>query len=281
MRGSPTSGDGAGLWHHHRMTSRSWRALGITALVVILLAVIAFTIFVFWVFPRAGDGDRMAREAANEVADGIAANTDNTAEYSIEELVDMWVPAERIGEWPGEATVEPLAWSGAIGGAEPATIDIRVHVAIEAKSATSIGEAGWSAGESTACYRLVWPRYYPAQTSEIDCPDGPPPSRPIVTEPIVFTDDDRAHVAALLGAATDAEALERALRRSFPTDVYTVDVAEAAGELIAAVGIPENRSCILVVRMATGELAEPSYDRIQLEPGELGCSTQLYTNPPL
>lgn len=61
----------------------------------------------------------------------------------------------------------------------------------------------------------------------------------------------------------------------------TIDVAtNDRGELVVAVGVASARDCVLRVRAESGEVTQPAYDRIWLEPGELGCSTRLYTSPP-
>jgi hypothetical protein len=38
--------------------------------------------------------------------------------------------------------------------------------------------------------------------------------------------------------------------------------------------------CLLMVKRPDGTIDLPGYDRIWLAPGELGCSTDLYTSPP-
>jgi hypothetical protein len=52
------------------------------------------------------------------------------------------------------------------------------------------------------------------------------------------------------------------------------------GELVAAVGVPAERDCLVAVRRVDGTIAYPGYDRIWLEPGEVGCRVSLYTAPP-
>lgn len=49
---------------------------------------------------------------------------------------------------------------------------------------------------------------------------------------------------------------------------------------MVAVGIPAERECILVVRDHAGTLSFPSYRPLSLAPGEAGCVTDLYTDPP-
>src|SRR5690349_11770161 len=107
------------------------RARRITAAIVLLLAI-----------PLAGcsslfftDGDELARRGADSVAAQIGSHSDNTAEISVEDMVTWWVPD---GDVPaggyGMATVDALAWSGQIGSDSEATIDVRIHVVVEAHS---------------------------------------------------------------------------------------------------------------------------------------------------
>ncbi|MET7424715.1 hypothetical protein [Dactylosporangium sp. NPDC005555] len=49
---------------------------------------------------------------------------------------------------------------------------------------------------------------------------------------------------------------------------------------MAAVGVPAERECVVMIRTPAGVTQPVSFDRIQLTPGEAGCGTSLYTNPP-
>lgn len=227
------------------------------------------------------EGDQLAHRGAENVAAQIASHSDNTAEVTIEEMVVWWVPDGQVAAEPGLATIDALAWSGQIGHDSAATIDVRIHVEVEAHSSPTIGGRSHSAGEATVCYRLIWPRYEEAQRSEISCPDAAAPPRP---EPVArpeLTDEDTARVAHILATASGLEEIDAALHESFPEEYYRVDTDLWNGEIVVAVGIPAERECILIVRDVAGELSYPSYRRVSIEPGETGCATDLYTNPPL
>ncbi|MCH6230431.1 hypothetical protein MK786_06740 [Microbacterium sp. CFH 31415] len=216
------------------------------------------------------DGDDLAHRGAENIAAEIGSHSDNTGEVSLEEMVSWWVPEE----------VEALDWSGQIGHDSEATIDVRIHVEVAAYTSPNIGGRSNSAGEATVCYRLVWPRYYEARRSEISCPDTVAPPRPLPRARPELTEHDTARVAEILSAKSELDTLESALHDAFPDDYIRIDIAFWNGETVVAVGIPAERECILVVRDEAGELFYPSYRPISLEPGETGCATDLYTNPP-
>lgn len=226
------------------------------------------------------EGDELARRGAESVAERIGSHSDNTGEVTIEEMVTWWVPDSDVGDSPGRATVEALAWSGQIGHESEATIDLRIHVDVAAHSSPTIGGRSNSAGEATVCYRLVWPRYDEARRSEIPCPDTAAPPRPELPDRPELTSEDAARVAHILATTDELGAVQAALRDAFPEDYIRIDTDLWNGETVVAVGIPAERECILVVRDEAGGLTYPSYDRISLEPGEMGCATALYTSPP-
>lgn len=225
------------------------------------------------------EGDQLAYRDAEKVAARISAHTDNTAKVTVEEMVTWWLPDGQKAAEHGLTTIDALAWSGHIGHGT-ATIDMRISVEVEAHSSPSIGGRSNSAGEATVCYRLIWERYGEADRSEISCPDTAAPPRP---EPVArpeLTDEDTALVAHILATTSGLDAVDAALHDSFPEEYYRVDTDLWNGETVAAVGIPTERECILIVRNVAGELSYPSYRRVSLEPGETGCATDLYTNPP-
>jgi hypothetical protein len=226
------------------------------------------------------EGDRLAIRGAEDVAKQIGSNRDNTAETTIEEMVMWWVPDGPVVAGAGLAIVEALAWSGQIGPDSEATIDVRIHVEVDAYSSPSIGGKSNSAGEVTVCYRLLWQPYEEASRSEISCPEAPAPPRPEVTARPALTEEDTARVAHILATVSALDAIDAALHEAFPHEYYRIDSELWNGETVVALGIPSERECILIVRNDAGELSYPTYRRISLEPGETGCATDLYTNPP-
>ncbi|MHC2999364.1 hypothetical protein [Microbacterium sp. HJ5] len=220
--------------------------------------------------PFHADGDDLAQRAAAQIADDIGAHSDNTCEITLLEMVAHWVP---------EDTAEPLAWEGAIcdGGAR---IDVRIHVDVDAASSGTLFGRSQSAGEATRCFRLEWDRYDPARRSDIPCPDGPAPARPTPAPRPEFTAEDRSAVASIVSSTAELADIEAALREAYPQEHIRLDTQVFEGEIVVALGMPAERECILVVRNATGEVFFPDFRRISLEPGETGCATDLYTNPP-
>jgi hypothetical protein len=229
----------------------------------------------------AADGDALASAEAEGVAEQIAAHTDNTTEVTLLEMVAYWVPERPVYTAHGTATAEPLAWSGQIGSETPATIDVRIHVDVESSSSTQIFGPSNSAGEATRCYRLVWPRYDPASITDLPCDALPAPERPAPPPRPELDDVDRATVEEILRESETAAEIETRLTEEFSAEYIVIETDDVAGELVAAVGIPAERDCIVAVRGADGDVTFPGFDRISLEPGEMGCSTALYTDPPL
>ncbi|WBB82222.1 hypothetical protein O7606_00140 [Micromonospora sp. WMMD882] len=174
---------------------------------------------------------------------------------------------------------EPLAWSGRTAGDEQATIDVRFVVTVDEQPPVSIGGRGHSAGQAARCYRYVLELYRYTSHQEIDCPSlvvaRTPTASPIPRVP----DDGRERLAAVLRAATPGT-LAWAVRAAFPERHVTVDTVVHEGALVAAVGVPAERDCLLMVRTPGGAIESPGYDPIWLEPGETGCKTGLYVSPP-
>ncbi|MFG6445913.1 hypothetical protein ACFXQA_11655 [Microbacterium sp. P07] len=226
------------------------------------------------------NGDDVARRNVEDIATQIAAHSDNKAEITVIEMVAFWVPSSSVGG-EGAVTVEPLAWSGQIGSDSTATIDVRIHAEVEAYSSPAIFGDSHGPGEATTCFRFVWPLYDEAARTEIPCPDGPAPIRPTPAPAPDLDDADRATVVAVLNSGVDAEEAGIALREAFPSPLVTIESVDWRGQMVVAVGIPEERECILAARDADGAVSFPSFRQISLEPGEGGCSTSLYTNPPL
>lgn len=174
---------------------------------------------------------------------------------------------------------EALAWSGRTAGDERATVDVRFVVTVPERPPVSIGGASNSAGEATRCYRYEFELYRYTTYKEIDCPSGPAPSPPTAAPVPRVPEDGQKRLTAVLRTATP-ETLASAVRAAFPQDWITVDTTARDGALVAAVGVPAERDCLLLVRTPAGKIESPGYDRIWLEPGEIGCRTALYLAPP-
>lgn len=226
---------------------------------------------------REGDAlalDLAATEAAQLWKDLGHRNRVREAEH----IAATEIPTESEGL---DLTVrrEPLRWSGRTAVDEQATIDVRFVVTVAEQPPVSIGGRGNSAGQAARCYRYVLELYRYTSYHEIDCP-SPTVVRPPTTSPVPrLPDDGRERLAAVLRTATP-ETLAGAVRAAFPEQHITVDTVTHEGALVAAVGVPAERDCLLMVRAPGGTIESPGYDAVWLEPGEMGCRTGLYVSPP-
>ncbi|EEP73071.1 hypothetical protein MCAG_03398 [Micromonospora sp. ATCC 39149] len=225
------------------------------------------------------DGDSLARDiAATE-----AALLDDDLGYRNRVREAEYIAATEISKKvAGSGSTirrEPLGWSGRTAGSEQATIDVRFVVTVAEQPGVSFGDLGNSAGRATRCYRYLLELSRYTSHHEIDCPAIATPAVP-TTSPIPrLPDDGRDRLAAALRAATP-DTLAGTVRAAFPEKHITVDTVTHEGALVAAVGVPAERDCILLVRTPSGAIKSPGYDRIWLEPGEMGCKTGLYVSPP-
>ncbi|MEV0001892.1 hypothetical protein AB0H28_06325 [Micromonospora sp. NPDC050980] len=174
---------------------------------------------------------------------------------------------------------EALAWSGRVFGDERATIDVRFVVSVPKRSAAGFGDSGHTAGTAARCYRYELRLYRYTDYREIDCPSGAAPPPPTASPVPKLPDDGRQRLTAVLRTATP-QTLAGAVRAAFPQEWITVDTVTHEGALVAAVGVPAERDCLLLVRTPAGRIETPGYDREWLEPGETGCKTGLYVTPP-
>ena len=225
----------------------------------------------------ATDGDSVAADLVQEHADQLNTrlgyrNRPHDAE-SIAATEVNTAPA-----YPGAAEstqVAVLAWSGRVRSSEQATIDVRLTATVEG---TGLLGSGHTAGSATRCYRYTLEYYRYTQHREISCPavaDLPVPSAPPAPK---LPRDAADRLAAALRAATPAT-LADSVRAAFPQEGFKVDTATADGTLVAAVGVPPERDCVVVIRTPDGATRQIAFDRVQLEPGETGCGTALYTRP--
>jgi hypothetical protein len=229
------------------------------------------------------EGDSVARDiAASEAAlleeDLGHRNRVRDAEYIAATEVMKEGASGATGEVP-TVRREPVAWWGRTAGSEEATIDVRFVVTVAEQEPISIGGSGHSAGEATRCWRYVLQLYRYTSSHEIACPSVATPPVPTAAPIPKLPDDGRERLAAALRTATP-DTLAGAVRAAFPEQHITVDTVTHDGALVAAVGVPAERDCILMIRTASGAITSPGYDRIWLEPGELGCKTALYVSPP-
>ena len=231
---------------------------------------------------QSGGGGSLAADQAEAVARQIGADMtppvlhDREAAWLVQEDVARADDPER------GIHVEALDWSGRSGEGEGARIDVRITVDVDATTAATLGESSTEAGSATRCWRyaVVGFRYYDTLgLDEIECTDEPAPAAPTAVELPALPEDAEALVTQVLTAASP-ESLAGDLEAAFPQDSVTTESDVDDGELVAAVGVPAERDCLVMVRDAAGTVTRQSYDPVWLEPGELGCSTMLYTSPP-
>lgn len=270
-------------------SQRSSRPAGRTVhrlLVAVVVLCVGLPVAGWWWFVRATstrDGDDVAREqirhAAVEVQEFLGyVNRVRGAETFAAGILER---RHRTAAAPnGDSLgIEPLAWSGRTFGDEFATIDVRFTATVTRRDSTGFGDRGSTAGSATMCYRYVLQLYRYTTREEIDCPIIVDPPIPVPEVIPALPVDARQRLETVLLAATP-DSLATDVRAAFPDEFITVDTATHDGELVAAVGVPAERECLLAVRRTDGTIDYPGYDRVWLEPGELGCRTALYTAPP-
>ncbi|KXK59099.1 hypothetical protein AWW66_26135 [Micromonospora rosaria] len=172
-----------------------------------------------------------------------------------------------------------LGWSGRTVGGEQATIDVQFVVTLTDQQASSYGDHNNSAGQVKRCYRYFLELYRYTTYDEIECPSTATAPVPTASPFPDMPDDGRERLTAALRTATP-DTLASRVRAAFPEKHVTVDTVTHQGALVAAVGVPAERDCIVLVRTPGGAIESPAYDRIWLEPGEMGCRTGLYVSPP-
>ncbi|AEV85779.1 hypothetical protein ACWT_4758 [Actinoplanes sp. SE50] len=163
----------------------------------------------------------------------------------------------------------PLAWSGRVFADEKATIDIRFAVRSPDSAPTE---------ELTRCYRYTLQLYRYTSYDEIACPAVATPPAPSASPPLKLPPDAEARLSAALRDATP-ETLAGRVRAAFPHEGITVDTVTDKGTLVAAVGVAAERECTVVIRKTDGRTTPVAFRARQLEPGETGCRTSLYTHP--
>ncbi|MFD6176048.1 MULTISPECIES: hypothetical protein [unclassified Isoptericola] len=237
----------------------------------------------------ADDGDALAAELGERIAIGIADDIEPSYDEPADAativqrraVVSPRLPEDEVGV---TFSVVPLAWEGASGDRDGALIDVAVSVEV-AQIDSVMGDAGRDSGSSTSCWRFAVRAPDPddvADYDEVECPTDLSPAQPLPTTPPsldVRASDEARRVLDELPDGASPEDAEAALRAVFPgVDVIRAD--RAKDELVAAVGVTEARDCIVAVRPDGGPTWRfTDFDRILLEPGELGCTPGLYTAP--
>ena len=249
----------------------------------LLVGMFAAPVALFSVFAGVlgpGDGNRIAHD---NVERSVAARVDRLG-YWYEQTDAETVAAERLSGTFGAAEFTPIGWSGRVALGQAATVDVFVRSRVDARAPATFGERGTTAGSAAACYRFTFPSTDFVGADRIECPPGLAAATlptPTPTVPPHLPDDAREVIADILADPSEGKA-EQSLRSAFPATVFTVElVTTGAGERVVAVGAPASNDCILIVERDDGTLDEPGFDPVWILPGETGCATSLYTDPPL
>lgn len=232
----------------------------------------------------ASKGDSVAADRARDLADQIGVDL---APPVIRTRDAGWLVATHVVRRDDPSAgvhVDALRWSGSSGTAPGAQIDVRIRIEEPSHTATTIGEASYEAGSATKCfhYDVVGYQFHDTLVpKEISCPAVTVPPTPTPTALPALPDDAEALVDTALTASSSSRSLRAALRAAFPQSFITIDTTRTDdGVLVAAVGVPEERDCLVAVRGADGAVQRIAFDPVWIEPGETGCATALYTNPP-
>ena len=242
-------------------------AIWLVGSIVMVGAVIAVAVSALTRAGEAADGTtelrRNAEPAAERVSDDLGHRTRaRDAEYIAATEIPEELPAASADM---RLRLTPVAWSGRISSDEQATVDVRFE------------EAGRPGG-AAVCFRFTLQMYRYTTYKGVDCPANAAPPSPSASPPPSLPPDASDRLAAVLRTATP-ETLAAAVRAEFPAGIG-VDTETREGVLIAAVGIAAERDCIVMIRTPDGKTGPVGFNRVQLEPGELGCGTGLYTDPP-
>lgn len=227
-----------------------------------------------------------AAEFADQIADEFGDDITPPVIHAVpaDYIVATRVPGLSYEQPSGTlADVEALSWEGDTGTEPGATIELRIHVEDPAGSEGTVFGDSWEASSVTRCYRFqaIGYRFYDNLTMEqFGCPDTPAPPLPTPDFLAAIPDDGDETLTAILRDAT-AETIEADVRAAFPEPEYTIDTDSSEGRLIVALGLPRQGDCLLALRNADGTIEVGGADQTQIQPGELGCSTQLITSPPL
>jgi hypothetical protein len=263
-----------------------WTTIAIaTVAITVAILCVGLPPLGLWLLSRSSgplDGDEVARDRIESEAALLQKELGKiTRTRNAETFAAGLIESEGAGWAPdGDSLqIEPVAWSGRTTGSERATIDVRFRATVVQRAPAGFGGRGTTAGSATTCVRYVLQLYRYTIREQIDCPDIAEPPIPVPEVVPALPNGAWQRLDTVLLSATP-DSLAADVRAAFPAEFITVDTVTHGGELVAAVGVPQERDCVLAVRLVDGTVAHPGYDPIWLEPGELGCRVGLYTSPP-
>lgn len=255
---------------------------------LVLLGLLALVVALFvWVYHQVSvpdDGDRIARDLGEQVATELADDVGSPHVASAETLAARVLDENHAIGAAGAVDVVVLGWDGTSGDDEGARVDVAVSVRVPGHTGVGFFDPGQSGGSSTACWRLVVRAYQhddAADRESLPCPADlvgvTPEPEPL---PSLGPDDADTVLQVLDGLPAGATAGDAtaALGSAFPE--ADVRARREGRELVATVGVVRARDCVVAVR-PDGEPAWrfSDFDRILLEPGEVGCDPNLYLYP--
>jgi len=218
----------------------------------------------------------------NRIVEGLADDVndlrDPTGATIDPEQIAAWIPDH--ARLPGdvrdaEYVVAPFGW-----GRDPASVDVLVRADVPEEPTTMFGRSR-SAGSSESCWRLtVRVDLRLADREQLECGEPTLSAGPVPVPSLgPYAEGTVLSVLGALGDGASAADAETALREHF-SEPLTVRSEREGRDLVVAVGAPDTRDCVVGVRP---DGAPPwrfsDFDRILLEPGELGCVPSLYTSP--
>ena len=226
-------------------------------------------------------GERAASRFADDTADQLSSRLSSSPHASDAAwLIFNAIPHAMPGPIAEETVdIDPLSARGDKTDKDGARIEVRIHVEVPERQGGGFNEPSYEAGEATRCFRFTV-RHSRVSKDGMSCPDGPVKALPAPTPApempggasALLTDAVRKSSPATVGGD---------VRAAFPQKFITVDTAMAGGKIIAAVGVPEHRDCIVAVRDGVGVHVHEGFEGAWLAPGETGCTTELITNPSL
>lgn len=235
----------------------------------------------------AAGGDALSRTLSDQAAATVAANLDSVGEgeRTAEQIVseEVFAADVRSGSVPlVTSSITPVAWSGTtVDEAGGARIVIRVITEVQRADAVSVGGTSYSAGSDDGCYEIRVTSWTHDESTprRVGCPEGPMPEHPSERYIPPSLPADEVILEAVRGASDAAAARLKVLASA--DEGVVVEAIDFEGGIVAAIGVPSERECTLAVREATGEVRLSGVGKPEwLLPGEVGCSTDLITNPP-